>query len=121
MKSFDLFETEAQRNEAVELFLQLQGHGSWRLLSKLFQININYLTELLISGVDEKGVLLHPDAIVEIRAKIQIYREVANKPEHYVKQFTNTVDLDEERIDPYLTENEMFPAPETVEEEGTEE
>lgn len=91
-----LFDTPAEKAEAVLQFENLMGHRGWQYVCKIIQLNIDYALKILKEGSAGET----KETIDLIRANIKAWEDVINTPKKMIKNLTEELPQDQP-LDPY--------------------
>lgn len=98
---FDLsFKKSEQNIKIISAIESLKVNAGWQFLTQIFQKNIDFLANQILTKRDEIGVALTDSEVDIIRSKYEYLKEVLNTPEKYLKELTRT-DSSNPDLDPY--------------------
>lgn len=99
--AFDLSFSKPDENVKIMAALEsLKTNSGWMFLTQVFQGNIKYLANQIISKTTDTGQVLSDADIDILRFKHAYLTELLDKPDAFLKQFSR-VDEKEDDLDPY--------------------
>ena len=97
---FDLSFSKTVENTKIIVALESLKHNEgWQFLTQIFQKNIKYIEQCIITKQDGEKDLLERD-IDLLRMKHSYLTEILKKPAYYLKELTRTETVEDD-LDPY--------------------
>lgn len=98
--------TEEEKKEYIESFRNLMTHPGWELFVNIQKVNIEYLTRLVVKGLNTNREIATEQETNRLRDKIGIYEEQIDTPKSEIKRLSHT-EPEEESLDPYQTVDQL--------------
>lgn len=98
---FDLSFKKTEENTKIIVAIEsLKANAGWQFLVQIFNENLKFIANRIISKVSETGKELTNEEVDILRFKYEYLNEIMNKPDKFLKELRRT-DETEEDLDPY--------------------
>jgi len=98
---FDLSFRKTEENTKIIVAIEsLKANAGWQFLVQVFNENLKFLADRIISKTSETGKELTNEEVDIMRFKYEYLNEIMNKPDKFIKELTRTDQIDED-LDPY--------------------
>ena len=98
---FDLSFRKTEENTKIIVAIEsLKANAGWQFLVQVFNENLKFLADRIISKISETGKELTNEEVDIMRFKYEYLNEIMNKPDKFIKELTRTDQIDED-LDPY--------------------
>lgn len=101
--AFDLsFEKTAENTKIIVALENLKASGGWQFLTQVFEKNIEYIGNQIITKLGDDGKPITEDQVDRLRDRYSYLKELLAKPDHFLKQLKadNNITVKEDN-DPY--------------------
>lgn len=107
-----IIETASQmdsiKDEDKIIALQSLQHSiGWKIILHALDINIDYLGDLIINKIDDKGKKLTEDELDQARFKRLNNKELKTFPDELIKKFTPRTENTQKTYDPYYSRGDV--------------
>jgi len=107
--NFDLsFEKTDENTKIIVALENLKASGGWQFLTQVFEKNIEYIGNQIITKLGDDGKPITEDQVDRLRDRYSYLKELLAKPDHFLKILrADTKKESRDEHDPYYQAGEL--------------